>query len=77
MRRGLHSSPFSLGLREVQVHENSNRDRLRHKLAQQLKPLRYYRGRKKAHAGYVATRSTEAGDEAIDDRVAAGHEHDW
>jgi hypothetical protein len=42
VRRGLHISQLSLGVRgvRVRVHEHRNRARLGHKLAQQLKPLR-------------------------------------
>src|SRR5215510_5858557 len=42
VRRGLHISQLSLGVRGVQirVHEHRNRTRLGHKLAQQLKSLR-------------------------------------
>ena len=36
-----------------------------------------YRGRKKADASRVTARSTDAVNEAVDYRVAAGHEHDW
>jgi hypothetical protein len=77
LSRSLHVPSFSLGVSGVRVHEHRKCGRLGHELAQQLKPLRSYRAREKAHACRVAARSVEAGDEAGDDRVIAGHEHDW
>src|SRR5262245_17402836 len=77
VRRGLHNSSLSLGVRGVRVHEHRNRGRLGYKLEQQLKPLGSYRANEKAHACRVAARSVEAGDEATDDHVVAGPEHDW
>ena len=76
LRRGLHVSSLRLGFRSVRVHEHGNCRRPGHDLAQQLQSLRPQHAGKKDHAGDVAARPVEAGDEAVPDRVAPGHEDD-
>src|SRR5262249_8682189 len=62
--------------RTVRVREHGNCFCLRDELAQQLQSLRPQLTGQESHAGDVATRPIEAGDEAIPDRVAPAHEHD-
>ena len=62
--------------RIVRVHQHADGRRLGHELAQQLQPLRPQHAGEKAHAGDVAARPVEAGDEAVPDRIAPGREDD-
>ena len=76
LRRGLHVASLRRGRRSVRVHERGNRRRLGHELPQQLQSLRPQHAAEKAHAGDVAARPVEAGDQALLDRVAAAPEDD-
>src|SRR6516162_3762508 len=76
LRRALHLSALRLGVGGVGIDKHRNRCRGGHELAQQLKSLRSQYAGEKDYAGDVAARPAEAGDEAVPDRVAAGHEHD-
>src|SRR5262249_48988234 len=76
LRRALQLSALRLGIGGVWIDKHRNRCRGGHDLAQQLKSFRSQYAGEKDYAGDVAARPAEAGDEAVPDRVAAGHEHD-
>jgi len=65
-----------LGIRVVRVDEHTDHCEGRHQFVQQLEVLRPQRSADKGHAGQVAARLVEAGDEAGRDRVFGGREDD-
>ena len=74
--RGLHVCSLRLGSRTVDVIEHANRRRLGNDLAQQFQSFRPDLGAEPRCTSDVATGPVEAGDEAILDRIGAGHEDD-
>jgi hypothetical protein len=74
---GLDVSQLRRSTGIARIRQHGNRRRLGHELAQQLQPLRSQHGVEEDHAGDVATRPVEAGDDAVPDRVAPARDDEW
>ena len=70
IRRCLHVPADGVGIGIGRIHKQADDRGLRHRLVQQLQPLRRQLA-VKGHAGDVAARPVEAGDQAMLDRVVA------
>jgi hypothetical protein len=68
--------PFETVSAIARVHKYADHHGLGHKLMQKSQLLGLYCKGKQAHAGGIAARTVEAGDEAKLGRVDGAHEHD-
>jgi hypothetical protein len=75
--RVLHSCRVALGIRVVGIDQNREDLGRRHQLMQKPELLRRQRAGNQVHAGQVAARTAEAGDQAGLDRLDAGVEDNW
>jgi len=74
--RRLHFLQLVRHARIARIDEITHRPRLGNQVAQQFEPFRSQCGDGKVHAGHIAARPVEAGNEAEFDRVGAGREND-
>ena len=75
-RRGVHVSSLRLAFRNVRADKHGNHCCIGYELAKQLQTLSSQHASDKHHAGDITTRTVEACNEAVPDRIASGGEDD-